>query len=79
MHMASVSSIRNLVVVLLLLVAVSCSSQSAELPCANQGDCTGRTNDDRLRTVMNYVDGPDCSPYPFDVMAIYALYQKLLP
>ena len=27
--------------------------------------------------VMNYVfDEPDCSPHPFDVMAIYALYQS---
>ena len=27
-------------------------------------------------SVMNYVfDEPDCAPYPFDLMAIYALYQ----
>ena len=32
-------------------------------------------------SVMNYegqtVDEPDCSPHPFDVMAIYAIYQNL--
>ena len=32
-------------------------------------------------SVMNYVNftrtEPDCSPYPFDVMAIYALYQNI--
>ena len=26
-------------------------------------------------SVMNYIDEPDCSPHPFDIMAIYALYQ----
>ena len=37
-------------------------------------------------TVMNYddrvsliVDEPDCSPHPFDVMAVEALYQTLIP
>ena len=34
--------------------------------------------------VMNYdseteVYEPDCSPHPFDIMAIYALYQTLVP
>ena len=27
-------------------------------------------------SVMNYEDEPDCSPHPFDILAIYALYQK---
>lgn len=25
--------------------------------------------------LLNYIDEPDCSPNPFDIMAIYALYQ----
>ena len=33
--------------------------------------------DDTLDSVMNYRFGePDCSPHPFDIMAIYALYQN---
>ena len=30
-----------------------------------------------LDSVMNYEVEPDCSPYPFDIVAIYALYQNL--
>ena len=30
-------------------------------------------------TVMNYIGEPDCSPHPFDIMAIHALYQPLNP
>ena len=28
-------------------------------------------------TVMNYIDEPDCSPHPFDIMAIRALYKSV--
>ena len=29
------------------------------------------------RNVREQFEEPDCSPYPFDVMAIYALYQNV--
>ena len=29
------------------------------------------------RTLGNYYGEPDCSPHPFDVLAMYALYQTV--
>ena len=28
-------------------------------------------------SVMNYETEPDCSPHPFDILKVYALYQKV--
>ena len=30
---------------------------------------------DDVNSVVNYTEEPDCSPYPLDIMALYALYQ----
>ena len=30
-------------------------------------------------TVISYINEPDCSPHPFDIMAIHALYEPVSP
>ena len=51
---------------LLALAAVACASPAPTAVSgeAHDADCSA-------------LDEPDCSPYPFDIMAIYALYQSV--